>query len=63
MRIDVSNFFGFEVPPETPDIADQLIKTGSQSLENSDACLYANKGAIHGVTSRLTHYKSCNNFM
>jgi hypothetical protein len=51
MRIDVSNFFAYEIPPETPEIY-QMIQTGNAKLDSSDACLFANKGAINGVKSR-----------
>ncbi len=56
MRIDVSNFFAYEAPPETPDIY-QIVQAGNAQLDNSDACWYANKGAINGVKSRLATKK------
>ncbi len=51
MRMDVANFFGFEVPTETETIR-RKIESGVEDLDKEDACIFANKGAIHGVKSR-----------
>ena len=56
MRIDVANFFGFEVPAETGDIR-RKIDSGIENLDKEDACLYVNKGAIHEVKTRYFNYK------
>ena len=57
MRIDVANFFGSEVPAEIAEIH-QKIESGVESLDKEDACLFSNKGAIHGVATRWEPLKA-----
>ena len=52
MRIDVA-----EVPAEIAEIH-QKIESGVESLDKEDACLFSNKGAIHGVATRWEPLKA-----